>query len=155
MRSACLMLTIALGSVSWSQRAGPPCSQRRVDQETYTALTDQVYLYAPNIDKSDGGWKPFTVRALVGQYRPPLLLAKGFMKEADLIKLLSGRRDVAQYAMAVSPYNPKASTQPPTQSPPVSFKVGSATITARVVSVNPAAGIGVRSDFVLVEVCGL
>lgn len=130
------------------------CSQSRIDQESYVALSDLVYGYVPKIDKSSGGWKSFTVRVLAGQYRRPLLLSRGLMKESDLNKLLSSRRDISQVALPVPAHNPKSGTKPASLAP-VSFKTGRSTATARVVNVELASGTSIRSDRITLEVCGL
>ena len=134
--------------------AAQHCSTLRVDQESYGAVSELVYIYVPNVDKSAGGWNSFTVRVLVGEYRRPLLLKQGFMREADVNKLLSEHREITQYPLQVAGYIPKGApgTKPP-PSPPVGFKSDGQSITIKVVRVVLAAGVSLNSDHVLLEVC--
>ncbi len=89
-------------------------TDQRLDQESYVALTDRVYVYAPDIQSlgTSGGWRPFELRVLVSAYRPPLLLPKGFLKQTDLQTLLATRPDIKVSVLSVAGYDPKAGKGP-------------------------------------------
>lgn len=58
-------------------------------------LTDRVYVWAPDVNSTGStGWEPFEVRVIIGRYRKPLLLRSSLLRESDLVKALSGQRDV-------------------------------------------------------------
>lgn len=92
--------------------AGPPAAiqgqtcdgrtEQRLEQESYIALTDRVYVHAPDVPAtSSGGWQPFDLRVLVGSYRAPLLLPRGLLKPADLATLLSSRPDIKVMSLSI------------------------------------------------------
>jgi hypothetical protein len=112
---SCMVLSVALASAASGQaKKCQPVPQQTADQETYAGLTDRVYVYVPRIESAGaGGWKPFTLRILVGSFRRPFLLPKGFMKEADLLKLLSGRPDIKQFFLNVPGSDPRQQGPPP------------------------------------------
>ena len=89
-------------------------TEQRLDQESYVAMTDRVYVYAPDIEAlgAAGGWRPFQLRVLVSAYRAPLLLPKGFLKQSDLQTLLATRPDIKVSTLSVAGYDPKAGKGP-------------------------------------------
>ena len=118
-------------------------TEHRVDQEQYLGVTDRVYVYTPDINSlgKSGGWDPFSVRILVGEYRTPLLIPKGFLKERDLQALLASRRDIKQAVLAVPGFDPRRSKATP-QPVQTTVKNGErpATITIRIARVVPISG---------------
>ena len=82
---------------------GRNCRELTVAEENYVAVTERVYLYVGNIDLTgpSGGWWPFSIWALAGQYRSPFLLAKGSLKQGDVQRLLAGRPDITQTILNV------------------------------------------------------
>ena len=145
-RAGVALVALMLAAFAARPQAQQACDGRtelRVDQENYVALTDRVYVYAPDIASlgASGGWQPFTLRVLSSSYRKPLLLSRGFMKEKDLLALLATRRDVRQSAVAVPGFDPKKSSKAPvltaTATVPNGEKGG--TITVRVSRVAPVS----------------
>jgi hypothetical protein len=139
-----------LGSPSPVEAAScrPPV---RVDQRTYQALEDRLFVYVGDIGSTKSrGWSPFTVRVLVGTYRRPFLSSKGTLNEASLDKLLAERRDIMQERLSVSGYEPKTSKKK-TLGVPVTVKVDGRVISVRVTDVVPVGG---GTDHLYVEVCG-
>jgi hypothetical protein len=147
-----LMLATALFLSSSMSQAAPTCRTERIDQETYLALNPLVYAYAPNIDKSLGGWKPFIIQILVGQYRSPLLLKKGFMREGDLNKAVSGDPDVKVYQLKMAGYDPRQGKAQPAA--PMKITYGkNQSMTIGVKSVELAKAVSLGSDHVVLDVC--
>ena len=148
------LLALAIVTATWLGEAQGRCSQPRVDQESYLALSEGVYAYVGEIASSGGPgeWKPFSVRMLVGMYRRPLLLQQGVMRENDLKSLLSGRPDIKGQTVPVQGHDPKAGYRfepgaPKSVDDPLRKTRG----TVRVLKVMPA-GKGPAS--VILEVCG-
>jgi hypothetical protein len=73
------ILVVAFGARAYGQ-ACDGRTEQRLDQENYLALTDRVYVYAPDISSAGGGWQSFNLRILSGMYRKPMLLAKAYMR---------------------------------------------------------------------------
>ena len=119
-------------------------TEHRLDQEHYLGLTDRVYVYAPDINSlgGSGGWQPFSLRILISEYRAPLLVAKGFLKEGDVTALLAGRRDIRQTLLAIPGFDPKSSSKATPQPVQITVKNGErpATVTIRVARVVPVSG---------------
>ncbi len=151
-RSA-LIATLLLGApVARADAQAPSCDGRtevRVDQETYFALTDRVYMYVPDIDSSAGGWQAFTVRVLSTRYRKPMLLTKGFMKEKDVVRLLSTRSDMRTTPLAVPAHDPRRSSKAPALTASASVPNGekTGTVTVRVSRVVP---VSVGTDHIFI-----
>ena len=89
-------------------------TEQRLEGESYIALTDRVYVYAPDVQSrgTSGGWQPFVLRVLVSPYRAPLLLPRGLLKAADLQTLLSSRPDIKVSTLSVPGHDPAAGKGP-------------------------------------------
>ncbi len=140
------VVCLAQAATAAAQRC-PSGKEVRLGQETYAALNTRVFVYADRIEPSgSSGWKPFSVRVLTGEYRRPFLLSKGFMREADLRKLLGGRSDITQTVLVVEGAGPR-------------WRPGAATvsdrgqpITIQVARVEPP---GRGGGAVVLSVCGI
>ena len=147
-----VLSVVLVAIVSGQPQKCQPLPQQVVDQETYLGLSDRTYVYVPRIESAGTtGWKPFTIRVLVGSFRRPFLLPKAFMKEADLLKLMSSRSDIRQSSLNVPGSDPKKAA---TSSPNVSVTVPDGNtpsrLTIRVARVV-SGGYGARS--VALDVC--
>lgn len=148
------LIAIAVLCVASIAEAQGQCPQKRIDQESYLALSEGVYAYVGEIAPASGRgeWKPFTVRLLVGMYRRPLLLQEGVMRENDLRKLLSGRSDIKVMTLSVQGNDAKAGQRfapdkPQTVEDPLRKTRG----TVRALKVVPP---GKAPGGVILEVCG-
>ena len=134
---------LVLGPPAFQAQLCDGRTEHRVDQEQYLGVTDRVYVYAPDINSlgKSGGWDSFSVRILIGEYRTPLLIPKGFLKERDLQVLLASRRDIKQTVLQVPGFDPRRSKATP---PPVQATVKNGekpgTITIRIARVVPVSG---------------
>ena len=130
------------------------CPQKRIDQESYLAVSEGVYAYVGEIASpgSRGEWKPFSVRLLFGMYRRPLLLKEGVMRENDLRNLLSGRSDIKVVMLPVQGNDARAGQRfEPDKPTAIQDPLRKTRGTVRVVKVVPP-GKGPAS--VMLEVCG-
>src|SRR5215207_4138045 len=141
-----LLIVVGLNAVRPQGVHAQTCDGRtefRLDQENYLAVTDRVYVYAPDINSlgKTGGWQPFNVNVLVGTYRKPFLLPKALLKENDLKGLLARRQDITASVLTVAGSGQASSGKAP-QASPVSVKDGErpVTITIRVTRVVPVSG---------------
>jgi hypothetical protein len=109
-----LTFVVAVHAVQAQAQSCDGRAEQRLDQESYVALTDRVYVYAPDIESlgTSGGWRRFELRVLVGTYRAPLLLPKGFLKQNDLQTLLTTRPDIKVSMLSVAGHDPKAGKGP-------------------------------------------
>jgi hypothetical protein len=143
-RRLCASIALLLVATTGAPLQAQTCDGRReqrVDQETYLALTDRVYVYAPDISSSsNGGWAAVRLRVLAATYRKPMLLARAFMKEKDLQSLVKGRRDIRVVDLPVPAFDPRGARTPGLGSP-VTIKDGerAGNITVRVTRVVPVS----------------
>lgn len=154
MRSATVVVAATLSMLVAVTPAAGACHNVDINQQRYLSLTPLVYAYVPDINKQAGGWKPFTVRVLVGQYRSPMLLREGVMVPSDLNKLLRQRTDIVPYDISIPAYFPRSSQgRAPDLGKQVFFNSGRTSMTVRVVQVIPAPYFSFGSDRVRLEVC--
>ncbi len=83
------------------------CDARRevsIDEQTFAPLAERVQLYVSAIDadSSAATWKPFRLRLLVGSFRQPMLVERGFLLEHHLGELMMNRRDVTVTVLDVA-----------------------------------------------------
>lgn len=139
---AVLTFVVAVLAVQAEAQTCDGRTEQRLDQESYVALTDRVYVYAPDIDSLSisGGWRQFDLHVLVGTFRTPFLLPKGFLKQGDLQTLLASRRDIKVSTLSVAAYDPKAGKGPSVNAVlPVNDGERQRTISIRVTRVVPVS----------------